>query len=171
VGELSHQLSLGFVGTEFEVELTCGGRYLPLKLAVSEFALKSDELARNPTVTTESTDGQPSFQYQYSPPIAFRSTRADLLEKCRSHIKLVVRHERNTPGSVSASSNMISKTILEAVSRYRRSSCHLSHVSCSYIMCFKLAKLALDRLIIRQGNDASSHIPFHGNDSDPHRYL
>ena len=127
--KLSHELSLGFVGLDVEIDLTCGRGYLPMKLTVSEFAPKSDELARIPAITTQSTEGLPSFEYQHPPPIAFRSTYADLTEKCRDHIELVVRRQQQTLNLVTWRGNKISKIILEAISRYHRSICPSRNVS------------------------------------------
>jgi hypothetical protein len=112
-----------------EIDLTCGRGYLSMKLTVSEFAPKSDELARIPAITTQSTDRVPSFEYQYPPPIAFRSTYAELTEKCRAHIELVVRRQQHTLNLVAWRGNKISKMILEAVSRYHRSIRPPSNVS------------------------------------------
>lgn len=129
MGELSRELSLGYVGSEVYVDFTCGYGYLPMKLAVSEFTPKSDKLARVPTITTESTDRVPFFQYQYPPPIASRSTCDDLIEKCRSHVKQVVKHQRSKPNPATETGNEISKMVMEAISRYHGSICPSRNVS------------------------------------------
>lgn len=129
VDELSRGLSLGYVGTDMNVDFTCGCGYIPMRLAVSEFARKSAELARVPTIITTSKDGLPSFQYQYPSPIASRSTCATLVGKCRNHMSMAVRHQRDIPSPVTGRGNKISKMILGAVSRYHGLICSSRNVS------------------------------------------
>jgi hypothetical protein len=121
VGKLSREISLGFTGIDAEVEFTCGCGYPPLKLVVSEYVPTSEDLARAPIIATGSSDRVPCFQYQYPPPIASKSTFTDLVETCRSHIKLVVRHQRNIRSPIAERGNGLSRMILEAIIRYHGS--------------------------------------------------
>lgn len=43
VDQLSSGVSLGFVGTDIEVGLSCGSQHIPINLVVSEFAPKSHQ--------------------------------------------------------------------------------------------------------------------------------
>lgn len=122
VGKLSHELSLGFVGNDAEVNFTCGYGYPPMKLVVSEFVPASDRLARAPTLTPGSSlDSALSFQYQYPPPIASRIKFKDLIETCRHHVELVVMYQRNTRRPVSNRGNELSRKVLEVIVRYHKS--------------------------------------------------
>ncbi|CZR53493.1 uncharacterized protein PAC_03372 [Phialocephala subalpina] len=103
VNQLSSELSLGFVGVDFEVALTCGSEYPPLNLAVSEFALKSDQAARVATCP---------------PPIAVSGAYTDLLERCRNHIKLVVKQERTLQRPILKHGHKISRLTLKAIARH-----------------------------------------------------
>ena len=136
VGKLSRELSLGFTGIDAEVEFTCGYGYPPLKLVVSEFAPTNEDLARAPIIATGSSDRVPCFEYQYPPPIASKSTFRDLIETCRSHVKLVVRHQRNMRSPVAERGNELSRTILEAIIRYHGSASFPNNVgSASTVYC------------------------------------
>jgi hypothetical protein len=128
VGKLSRELSLGFIGIDVEVDFTCGCEYPPMKLAVSEFVPKSDDLARAPTLTTGSLDRVASFQYQYPPPIASRIAFTDLIETCRNHVKLVVMQQRKMRSPLAQRGNKLSKDILEAIIRYHGSASPPSNV-------------------------------------------
>jgi len=118
VDQLSSELSLGFVGVDAEIALTCGSEYLPLNLPVSEFTPKSDQVDRVPTISTQSVNGLPLFEYQSPLPIAFRGAHIDLLERCRNHIKLVVKRERTLPGPITERGHKINRLTLKAITRY-----------------------------------------------------
>ncbi|KAE9378477.1 hypothetical protein N431DRAFT_528799 [Stipitochalara longipes BDJ] len=121
VSKLSSELSLGFVGIDIDVGLTCGSEYPPLYLAVSEFAPKSYQVTRVPTIITRSANDLPLFEDCYPPPIAFRSACNDLVERCRNHIKLVIKQERNCPGLITESGHKINRLSLKAIARYHGS--------------------------------------------------
>lgn len=129
VEQLSSELSLGFVGIDIEVALTCGSEYPPLNLAVSEFALKSDQAARIATVNIQSQNDLPLFEYRCPPPIASRSAYNDLFERCRNHIKLVVKQERALPSPILKQGHEISRLALKAITRHCGSIPHASAVS------------------------------------------
>jgi hypothetical protein len=136
VDQLSSELSLGFVGVDAEIALTCGSEYLPLNLRVSEFTPKSDQVDRVPTISTQSVNGLPLFEYQSPLPIAFRGAHIDLLERCRNHIKLVVEREKNLPGLITQRGHKINRLALKAIARYRRSI--RPSRSVSQILCYKI---------------------------------
>ncbi|KAF8853562.1 hypothetical protein BDZ45DRAFT_76216 [Acephala macrosclerotiorum] len=118
VDQLSSEISLGFVGVDFEVALTCGSEYPPLDLAVSEFALRSDQAGRVATVSTQSKNNLRSFDYQCPPPIAVSRAYTDLLERCRNHIKLVVKQERTLQRPILKHGHKISRLALKAIARH-----------------------------------------------------
>jgi hypothetical protein len=140
VDQLSSELSLGFVGVDIEVALTCGSEYLPLNLAVSEFAPKSNQVDRVPTISTQSMNGLPLFEYQSPLPIAFRGAYIDLLERCRNHIQLVVERERNLPDLITQRGHKINRLTLKVITRYRRSLHPSRSVSQILVTVFKSAK-------------------------------
>jgi hypothetical protein len=121
VSRLSSELNLGFVGIDIDVALTCGSEYPPLYLAVSEFVPKNCQVAGVPTISTRSANGLPLFEHHYPPPVAFRSACTDLVERCRNHIKLVVKQERKFPSLITASGHEINSLSLKAIVRYHGS--------------------------------------------------
>lgn len=140
VDQLSSELSLGFEGIDIEVALTCGSQHLPLNLVVSEFAPKSDQAVRIATVSTRSADGLPLFEYQCPPPIAFSRTYNDLLERCRNHIKLVVKRERTFPGPITERDHKINRLTLKAITRYHGLVRHSKTVSRILLQVLKVLK-------------------------------
>jgi hypothetical protein len=93
VDQLSSEVSLGFVGTDIEVGLSCGSQHIPINLVVSEFAPKSHQAIPVATISDKSFNGEPLLEYQSPPPIAFNKSETDLLERCRNHVKFVVKRE------------------------------------------------------------------------------
>jgi len=166
VDQLSSDISLGFVGINIEVALTCGSEYPPLNLAVSEFALKSDQVACVAALNTQSTNDLPLFEYRCPPPIASSSAYSDLFERCRNHIKLVVKRERNLPGPILKQGHEINRLTLKAIARYCVSVPHSNMVSqILSVIRFGSANQA-PGCNFGESNDAPRYLQIHGHNTD-----
>jgi len=170
VGQLSSEVSLGFVGTNIEVGLTCGSQHIPINLAVSEFAPKSHQAIAVATISDESFNGEPLFEYQCPLPIAFSKSETDLLGRCRNHVKFVVNRERTSQAPIAERSHKIRRLILEAITRYLGSERPSKTVSEILVLDLKSTKRSLD-CNFGESNDASRYLHFNGNDIDDNRVL
>lgn len=170
VDQLSSEVSLGFVGTDIEVGLTCGSQNIPINLAVSEFAPKSHQAIPVATISDKSFNGEPLFEYQSPPPIAFNKSETDLLERCRNHVKFVVKRERTSQAPIAERSHKIRRLILKAITRYLGSVRPSKTVSEILLQDLKSTKRVLD-CNFGESNDASCYLHFNGNNIDDNRVL
>jgi hypothetical protein len=122
VESFTNEIALGFLDHNFEIELTLGQSYKPMKCIVAEFMPTDIELSGFPVIVSGVADEPPYFAQCYPLPTALRYHRPqDLREQCRSHAQTIVMGYQDISELIPKKMSPISRQVLQAIARFHQS--------------------------------------------------
>jgi hypothetical protein len=119
VDQLSQQTIRNYSGDDFEISISCGRRFIPMRLKVAEFTPASNQFTTIPLIA--SNNGKHVFEDQSPAPVALREFKlGDIMATCRMHAELMARKLHGSSQVTKEGIENIPNRLLQAIGRYRQ---------------------------------------------------
>jgi hypothetical protein len=130
VQQLSGQIGraiLGFTSKVIEIKVSCGTRFFPMRLKVTEFTSANSQLSSVHFVT--SNNGTHVLTKQYPAPVALREFGFNtLLTTCISHVEHMARKLYELTPFTTKRISDVPNRLLQAISRYHDTASPIANV-------------------------------------------
>lgn len=125
IADLVNEHSYRFVGSGFQVEVSTGSAFKPIKLDTYVFKPKGDwesELLRQYRLTVESEEQKSQLLMQFSVPVGLMGiSMSQVKNELRKHVKEMVANPQYPAQTTAGDATQVPRLILEAVWKYSAS--------------------------------------------------